>query len=134
MDKNKDTTRGQVQDKKQAKKAQVKKAEKGKNAAKKAEKGKQQAKKAQVKKAQVKKAEKGKKQAKKAEKGKNSMKAMKKTKRRPECLNDLGSMRSWVWETRAPPELGFGAQYCSACAQYRPDIGIVQCGACGDTN
>ena len=109
MDKCKDTTRGQVQDKKQAKKAQVKKA-------------------------QVKKAEKGKKQAKKAEKGKNSMKAMKKTKRRPECLNDLGSKRSWVWETRAPPELGFGAQYCSACAQYRPDIGIVQCGACGDTN
>jgi membrane protein involved in colicin uptake len=128
MDKYKDTTRGQVQDKKQAKKAQVKKAEKGKNAAKKAEKGKQQAKKAQVKKARVKKAEKGKKQAKKAEKRKNSMKAMKK---RGEFLDDLGSMRSWAWETPPEPD---GAQYCSYCAQYRPDIGIVQCTACGDTN
>eukprot|EP00972_Heterocapsa_arctica_P055375 8168198-Heterocapsa_arctica.AAC.1 len=56
------------------------------------------------------------------------MKAMKKTKRRPECLHDLGSMRSWVWEPRAPRELGFAAQHCSACSQHRPDIGIVQCG------
>ena len=62
---------------------------------------------------------------------KNSMKAMKamKTKRRPpECLDDLGSMRSWAWEPRE------FAQYCNACARYRPQIGIVQCGACGDTN
>jgi hypothetical protein len=122
---------------KQGKKVQVKKAEKGKNAekGKKANKGKQVEKGKQGKKAaQGKKAEKAK--GKKAAKGKQGMKAMKamKTKRRPEVLNDLGSMRSWVWEPRAPRELGFAAQYCSACSQHRPDIGIVQCGACGDTN
>ncbi len=80
--------------------AMEKKAEKGKNAAKEAAKGKHQDKKAEVKKARVKKAEKGKKQAKKAEKRKNLMKAMKK---RGEFLDDLGSMRSWAWESRLSP-------------------------------
>ena len=62
--------------------------------------------------------------------GENPMKAMKAMmkKRRPEMLNDLGSMRSWQWEPRE------FAQYCNACAQHRVQVGIVLCGACGDTN
>jgi hypothetical protein len=124
-----------VQVKKQGKKVQVKKAEKGKKAEnknkaenntknKKAEsKGKKAENKNKKEKAQ------GENKKENAQ-GENPMKAMKAMmkKRRPEMLNDLGSMRSWQWEPRA------FAQYCNACAKHRVQVGIVQCGACGDTN